>query len=92
MRVALVFLGALIRPLGGLWPFLSGEENTACDKAGTCPQEGIEEDEPTRGSSSSPGAHYWWFNWTWESEPHLNPVATRQPQKGVLGGGMQECC
>ena len=68
MRVALVFLGALIRPLGGIWPFLSGEENTACDKAGTCPQEEIEDDY-ARGSRSSPGAHYWWLNWTWDAEP-----------------------
>ena len=88
MRVALVFLGALIRPLGGLWPFLPGEENTACDKAGTCPQEGVE-DEPTRGSSSSPGAHYWWFNWTWDSEPPP-PRSNPPTSEGALGGGTCE--
>ena len=63
MRVALVFLGALVRPLGCLWPFLQGEENRTCDKAGSCPQEGVEE-EFTRGSNPSPGAQYWWFNWS----------------------------
>ena len=88
MRVALVFLGALIRPLGGLWPFLQDEENSACDKAGTCPQEGVE-DEHTRGSSSSPDTHYWWFNWTWDSEPPP-PGATHLRRREAHGGGICE--
>ena len=65
MRVALVLLGALVRPLGGLWPFLLGEENLTCDKAGTCAQEETEGTD-SRGSASSPGAYRWWFDWTWE--------------------------
>ena len=69
MRVALVFIGVLVRPLGGLWPFTRSEDNHTCDKAGTCNASEAfgQKEQETRGSASSPGTTAWWFEWTWET-------------------------
>lgn len=83
MRVALVLLGSLVHPLGGLWPFAVDDENRTCDKAGACAPGGP---EPTssRGSDASPGAAHWWFNWSWEG-PADPKASTAKRGDGTSG-------
>ncbi|CAE7545999.1 unnamed protein product [Symbiodinium sp. CCMP2592] len=98
MRVALLLIGALVRPLGGLWPFAVGSENQTCDKegAGSCPTEG-HEPFSTRGSEPSPGASYWWFDWSWEgstepkaSTPQAEDAHSRRWYFRILAGVLWE--
>ncbi|CAE7226211.1 TRPT1 [Symbiodinium sp. CCMP2592] len=98
MRVALLLIGALVRPLGGLWPFAVGSENQTCDKggAGSCPTEG-HEPYSTRGSEPSPGASYWWFDWSWEgstepkaSTPQAEDAHSRRWYFRILAGVLWE--